>query len=87
MSGAVFSAIGGIFSSRSLSADKDPLEAIIRKEISLDTANIDDEFLEIIIQFGFVSMFSVVCPLCPGQICPKLSHVNPVLSQLYLNLT
>jgi len=40
-----------------------PLQSLLQRETKLRAHDIDDEFLELLLQFGFVSMFSVVFPL------------------------
>lgn len=40
-----------------------PLLVLLQNEIKLSNFDVDSEFLELLIQFGFVSMFSVVFPL------------------------
>ena len=40
-------------------------QLLLKRELSLEEANIDDEFLEMAIQFGMVTMFSLAFPLAP----------------------
>lgn len=50
-----------------LNIEKEMVEmtAILQREVSLDSYDIDQDYLELVIQYGYITMFAVAFPIAP----------------------